>query len=168
MIQAIVYTSNTGNTAAYAELLGERTGVPVYPLSSARKKLSAGAQIIYMGWLMAGGVKGYKAAAKRYRVCAVCGVGMGGTGTQLDEVRKANGIPQSTALFTLQGGINLQKLHGVYRFMMNIACKAAGKGLSEKQERTPEEEDMLRMMQQNESRVSADNLAAVIAWYNER
>lgn len=39
---------------------------------------------------MAGGIKGYKKAAKKYKVCAVCGVGMGQTGTQLKEIREKN------------------------------------------------------------------------------
>lgn len=35
---AIVYTSNTGFTEQYARLLGEKTGLPVYPLSEAERK----------------------------------------------------------------------------------------------------------------------------------
>ena len=46
-----------------------------------------GSEIIYLGWIMAGGIKGYKESEKLYKVCAVCGVGMGQTGTQLKEVR---------------------------------------------------------------------------------
>ncbi len=37
--KAIVYTSNTGYTAAYAKLLGEKTGLLVYPLSEVVKSL---------------------------------------------------------------------------------------------------------------------------------
>lgn len=65
MVRAIIYTSNTGGTAAYAKLLGEQINLPVYPLSEARDRVSAGSEVVYMGWLMAGGIKGYKAAAKR-------------------------------------------------------------------------------------------------------
>lgn len=39
MINAIVYTSNTGYTAQYARLLGEKTGMPVYSLDEAEKCL---------------------------------------------------------------------------------------------------------------------------------
>ena len=91
--EAIVYTSNTGYTAEYARMLGESTGLPVYDLNAAAVQLKPGTEILYLGWLMAGAVKGYKAAAKRYRVCAVCGVCMGATGSQLEEVRKANALP---------------------------------------------------------------------------
>ena len=160
---SIVYTSNTGYTAEYARLLGEKTGLPVYSLAEAEQKLAAGNRVIYLGWLMAGKVQGYKKAAKRYKVQAVCGVGMGGTGSQLQEVRKANAIPEKTPLFTLQGGFDIQKLSGIYKLMMTIMVKTAGKGLAEKQDRTPDEDVMLEMLTQGGSRVSADNLAEVLA-----
>ena len=160
---SIVYTSKTGYTAEYARLLGEKTGLPVYSLAEAEQKLAAGNRVIYLGWLMAGKVQGYKKAAKRYKVQAVCGVGMGGTGSQLQEVRKANAIPEKTPLFTIQGGFDIQKLRGVYKLMMTIMVKTAGKGLAEKQDRTPDEDVMLEMLTQGGSRVSADNLAEVLA-----
>ena len=161
---SIVYTSNTGYTAEYARLLGEKTGLPVYSLDEAEQKLAAGNRVIYLGWLMAGKVQGYKKAAKRYKVQAVCGVGMGGNGSQLREVRKANAIPEKTPLFTLQGGFDINKLSGVYKLMMTIMVKTAGKGLAEKQDRTPDEDVMLEMLTRGGSRVSAENLAEVLAW----
>ena len=164
---SIVYTSNTGYTAEYARLLGERTGLPVYSLAEAEQKLAAGNRVIYLGWLMAGKVQGYKKAAKRYKVQAVCGVGMGGNGSQLQEVRKANAISEKTPLFTLQGGFDINKLSGVYKLMMTIMVKTAGKGLAEKQDRTPDEDVMLEMLTQGGSRVSADNLAEVLAWVEQ-
>ena len=164
---SIVYTSNTGYTAEYARLLGERTGLPVYSLAEAEQKLAAGNRVIYLGWLMAGKVQGYKKAAKRYKVQAVCGVGMGGNGSQLQEVRKANAISEKTPLFTLQGGFDIQKLSGVYKLMMTIMVKTAGKSLAEKQDRTPEEDVMLDMLTRGGSRVSAENLAEVLAWVDE-
>lgn len=48
--------------------------------------MPAGSEIIYLGWIMAGGIKGYKEAAKLYKVRAVCGIGMGQTCTP----RKSN------------------------------------------------------------------------------
>lgn len=87
-MNAIIYTTNTGSTEHYAKLLAQKTGLPVYSLAEAKKRVFAGAEVIYLGWIMAGSVKGYAEAAKRYRVRAVCAVGMGQTGTQTDSVRK--------------------------------------------------------------------------------
>ena len=114
---------------------------------------------------MAGSVKGYAEAAKRYRVRAVCGVGMGQTGTQTDSTRKKSAVPADIPLFTLQGNFDMKKLHGIYRPMMEIMVKTAGKGLAEKKGRTPEEDDMLDMMLHGGERVKAENLSAVLDWF---
>ena len=76
----IVYTSNTGHTARYAKLLSEKTALPALSLAEATEKLAKGTPILYLGWLFVGGIRGYKKAAKRYSVCAVCGVGLCDTG----------------------------------------------------------------------------------------
>ena len=165
-MKAIIYTSNTGSTAEYAQLLGNELNLPVHSLQQAKNKVPAGSEIIYLGWIMAGGIKGYKEAAKLYKVRAVCGIGMGQTGTQLKEVRDKNAIPQRIPLFTLQGNFDVKKLHGAYRFMMNIMVKTAGKGLANKTDHTPEEDDMLDMMINGGKRVSLQNLKAVTEWYN--
>ena len=164
-MKAIIYTSNTGSTAEYAQLLGKELNLPVHSLQQAKNKVLSGSEIIYLGWIMAGGIKGYKEAAKLYKVRAVCGVGMGQAGTQLKEVRDKNAIPQRIPLFTLQGNFDVKKLHGVYRFMMNVMVKIAGKGLANKIDRTPEEDDMLDMMVNGGKRVSLQNLNAVTEWY---
>ena len=75
-VEAIVYTSNTGSAAQYAERLAKETGLAAYSLDEARGKVPADSEVIYLGWVMASTVKGYAAAAKRYIVRAVCAVGM--------------------------------------------------------------------------------------------
>lgn len=167
-MKAIVYTSNTGSTAGYAGLLGKETGLPVFPLKRAKEKLPAGTEIIYLGWVMASGVKGYKEASKRFQVRAVCAVGMGKTGTQEDVVREKNAVPADTPLFTLQGNFDVGKLRGTYKMMMGIMVKTAGKALAEKDDRTPEEDDMLDMMLHGGVRVSRENLNAVLEWYGKQ
>ena len=164
-MKAIIYTSNIGSTAEYAQLLGKELNLPVHSLQKAKNKVPAGSEIIYLGRIMAGGIKGYKKAAKLYKVCVVCGVGMGQTGTQLKELRDKNTIPQRIPLFTLQGNFDVKKLRGTYRFMMNVMVKTAGKGLANKPDRTPEEDDMLDMMVNGGKRVSLQNLKAVTEWY---
>ncbi len=49
--------------------------------------------------------------------------------------------------------------------MMEIMVKTAGKGLVEKKDRTPEEDDMLDMILHGGERVKIDHLSAVLAWY---
>ena len=165
-MNAIIYTTNTGSTEHYARLLAQKTGLPVYSLAEAKKRVFAGAEVIYLGWIMAGSVKGYAEAAKRYQVRAVCGVGMGQTGTQTDSVRKKSAILTGVPLFTLQGNFDVKKLRGIYRPMMELMVKTAGKALAEKTDRTSEEDDMLDMMRCGGERVKAENLSAVLDWYS--
>ena len=165
-MKAIIYTSNTGSTARYAKMRANELNLPVYSAEDAKREVPAGAEIIYLGWIMAGGIKGYSQAAKRYRVCAVCGVGMGQSGTQIEEIRLKNKISNDIPAFTLQGNFDLKKLHGVYRFMMNIMVKTAGKALANKADRTPEEDDMLNMLAGDGNRVQIENLKPVIDWYH--
>lgn len=163
-MNAIVYTTNTGSTKRYAELLARETGLPAYSMAEAERSVPTGAEIIYLGWIMAGSVKGY-AAAKRWSVRAVCAVGMGRTGTQTDSVRKKSAIPASIPVFTLQGNFDVKKLRDVYRLMMELMVKTAGKSLAAKPDRTPEEDDMLDIMLHGGQRVGIENLRAVLDWY---
>ena len=162
-ISAIVYVSNTGFTAAYAEMLGKKTGLPVYSLEVAAKELPSGAPILYLGWLMASRIKDYPKAAKRYQIKAVCGVCLGTTGSQLDSVRSANRLPANLPLFTLQGGMDHDKLKGVYRSMIRTLIKV----LSLKKNPSADESAMLSLMIQGGNFVSEEHLTDVLAWYEQ-
>lgn len=162
-MDAIVYTSNTGSTRRYAGLLAEKTGLSVYSLEEAKKALPGESEILYLGWLMAGSVKGYTAAAKRFRVRAVIGVGMGAPGSQMEEVRKKNAVPEKTPVFILQGNFRLKELHGVYKMMMKVMLRA----FQNKQNRTPEENEMLRSLLSEEDKVSPEALKSVLDWYEK-
>ena len=162
---AIVYTSNTGFTAQYASLLGGETGLPVYSLEDALKSLPQSSPIVYLGWLTAGKVQGYDKAVTKFNLQALCAVGMAKCGSQMEDVRKSNNLPQGLPLFTLQGGFDLKKLRGVYKFMMLVMSKTVAKKLAAKPDRTPDEEDMLDLFQNGGNRVSLENLRPVLAWY---
>lgn len=162
----IVYTSNTGYTEKYAKLLGEQLELPAFSAEQA-DSLPEGTEVLYLGWLMAGVVKGYKKAAQRFSVAAVCGVGMGPTGSQDSDVRKNNAIPQEVPVFTLQGGFDRTKLHGIYRFMMGVMIKVMGSSLRKKENRTPEEDAMLEMVTNGGDFVDVRQLDGVIAWYRQ-
>ena len=161
---AIVYTSNTGFTAQYAAILAQKTGLPAFSLDVSNC-LSNGSSVIYLGWLAAGKVQGYDKAAKRFAIQALCAVGMAASGTQLEDVQKANAIPEGLPVFTLQGGFDLKRLRGVYKLMMTVMSKTVAKKLAQKTDRTAEEEDMLDLFRNGGNRVSEGNLAPVLAWY---
>lgn len=167
MINAIVYTSNTGHTKQYAALLGQEINVPIYELNSAKNQLPRNSEIIYLGWLMAGTVKGYKKAEKYFHICALCGVGMAANGSQLADIRKANKTPANLPVFSLQGGFEMKKLHGIYKIMMQTMSKTVGKNLTNKKERTAEEDEMLDLLLYGKNRVSKENLSEICSWYKD-
>lgn len=161
--EAILYTSNTGHTARYAKLLGQRTGLPVYALSDAAGKVERGAPVIYLGWLMASKIKGYGRAAKGYSILAACGVGLCETGALLDEVRRANAIPAELPLFTLQGGMDRAQLRGVNRILIALLTRilANRADLAEGQRR------MRDRLQSGGDFVREENLESLLRWIEE-
>ena len=163
-MKVIVYTSNTGHTAEYSKMLGAKIGLPVYSLHEETKKLQKGTEIIYLGWLFANNIKGYKKATKKYKISAICAVGLCDTGTAVAEVRKANSISEETPLFTMQGGMDKTKLRGINKFMINMLTK----GLSSKKERTENDERMLELLTHDKNYVSEENITAFMKWFNEQ
>ena len=131
-MHAIVYTSENGHTAEYAEILGRQTGLPVYSLKDAEKQIENGTPIIYLGWLMASRVRGLNKAKKKFKVSAVCAVGLCDTGSLLTEVRKVNTLPEDFPLFTMQGGMDKDKLKGFDKLLINMLTK----GLASQKERS--------------------------------
>ena len=158
---AIVYTSQAGHTRQYALLLGERLGLSVYSLDEACARLPDSSPVLYLGWLHASHVKGYRAAARRFAVCAVCGVGLCDTGTLVSEVRKATAIAEDIPLFTLQGGIDRTGLKGIDKLMIAMLARA----LAAQKQRTAQDERMLELLSRDASYVCPENLAAVSQWY---
>ena len=135
----IVYKSNTGYTEQYAKLLSEQLGLPCYKLGSV-PECHKGREVIFLGWLFAGNIVGYKAAAKM-------------------------GVPASVPVFYLQGGFDINKLKGPMKLIMKVKCKEIASRLNVRAELSPEEEATLRMTQSGASCVSKENLAEVVAWY---
>ena len=159
---AIVYTSKSGFTRQYAQILGKELRLPVYSLEDAIYGLRKFSPILYLGWIHASNIQGFRKAAKRFVICAVCGVGLCDTGTLLNEVRKATSIAEELPLFTLQGGFDRSKLKGMDKMLISMLTK----GLSSKQQRTEREDRMLQLLQTDGCYVSKENLRAVLDWYH--
>lgn len=160
-LDAIVFTSQTGFTRQYAGMLGQALSLPVYALEEAASQLPGGSRILYLGWVHASHVKGYRQAAKRFSVCAVCGVGLCDTGTLTAEVRQATAVPEEIPVFTLQGGIERKKLKGIDKLMISMLAK----GLASQKQRSPRDERMLELLSRDGCYVSRENLTEILDWY---
>lgn len=113
MVSAIVYSSSTGFTRRYAQLLAERTGLLAYDLGG-NSLPPKGSEVFCLGWLRAGSVVGLRKASGRYRVRGVGVVGMSLTpnGKTMEDA----GLPA----FYLPGGYCPGKLKGVNKVMMGM------------------------------------------------
>ena len=160
-MKAVVYISAAGHTEEYARILGQKTGLPVYSLKEATKKLEKNAPIVYLGWLFANSIKGYQKAAGQFHISAICAVGLCDTGTAIDQVRQVNSLADSIPLFTMQGGMDKTKLHGIHKLMIGMLIK----GLSSQKERSEQDEHMLALLTHDKSYVSEENTDAFMEWY---
>ena len=165
MITAILYASNTGYTKQYAEMLAKATGLPAYNIDNSIPPATRGQDVIFMSWLMAGGVQGYKKICKRYNIKALCAVGMApAKQDQTADIRKKYALAD-LPVFYMQGGFDMKKLTGIYKIMMKVMCKKILGDLAKVEERTPEQEALYKMATEGMSCVSEKNLQPVLDWY---
>ena len=156
---AIVYASATGFTRRYADLLSERTGLPCFALGAVPGP-DRGAAVLYLGWLCAGGIKGLRKARARYKVQAVCAVGMSPAGTAYtDQVRAQNHL-ENLPFFYLRGGYAPEKLTGFYRAMMAPMARLVSRAPAE----TEADRAMRDAFRDGGDWVSPERLAPVLAW----
>ena len=167
-MKAIVYTSATGFTENYARLLSEKTGLPAYELAQARSRLASDDEVLYMGWLFAGGVKGLKKAQKLCTVKGVCAVGMTPPNEQNMEQLKKRAGWSGDGFFVLQGGYAPEKLHGLNKILLNKVTGSMIKKLEAKTDRSSEEEEMLEGLKNGFDGVSAEAVEPVAAWLQKQ
>lgn len=168
MISAIVYASNSGFTAQYAKMLGEATGLPVNDISQMRNPQPE-QQVIYLGWVMADQCVGARKAMKFFDVRAMVRVGMAPATEELaqllhDQMLKRFG--KEVDCFALQGGFDMKKLHGPFKWIMTVKCKEILKSLEEKQPLNEVQQKMYNMAKNGGSAVSDEALRPVIDWYS--
>jgi len=163
----IVYTSNTGFTKAYAEMLGKAEKMKVYELDSLPADKEQ--EVFYMGPLMNGKIQGTDQALKRFTVKAVCGVGMSPAGPQiLSTLSKVNYVPNAP-MFYLQGGWAPDKVGWLKRRMVNAAAKSQREALLAKaNRRTRQEQAQLEFLIKGGNCVSYKNLDTIRNWLKEQ
>lgn len=163
-IEAIVYSSMTGFTAQYAQMLAGKASLPVYTLQEAEAKLEAKTKVLYMSWLMAGTLVDYKKVAEKFDVVAACSVGLNATSEQAAATKKSTKIPENVAFFALQGGYSPDKLKGVYKFMMKLVTKVLIKKISSIEHKSKNEEKLIEVLKNGGSFVKEENLDKVLQY----
>lgn len=159
---AIVYVSNAGSSRQYAEMLSEKTGFPVYSFKES-DKVPEDAEVIFIGWIMAGTVQGLKEASEKFTLRAVCPVGMM-KGEKQDAELKAKNVIE-VPMFTLQGNFHIENLSGMYKMMMNMMLKMMKSKI--KQEDIPDGQKALEALEKGVDMVSEENLNDILSWLEE-
>ena len=162
----VVYTSKTGFTERYAKMFANLTELPIYTYKEAKKKLAPDTKVIFFGWIMMGGIKDYKTARTKFDICAMCGVGMGETGDQIELIRDANMLAADFPVFTMQGGLQPGRIHGIYRKILKMVRKQVLKTIpGDPMYRTAQQQKVVDMFRCGGDYVHPDNLADVLKWY---
>ena len=133
----ILYGSQYGTTKRYADELSRLTGLPALSYEKA-VDLAGCEQIVYLGGLYAGGVKGLKQAVKKFpagvRLILVT-VGLADVQDEqnIENIRRSvrRQLPaevlQNAALFHLRGGIDYSRLNLTHKTMMTLLYNHARK-----------------------------------------
>ena len=117
----IVYASNTGSAKTYAQMLSEKTGFDAYDISSCGS-VPEGAEVIFIGWVMAGAIQGLSQAREAFgSLKAVIAVGMMKGEKQEADLKEKNAITEP--FFLLPGAFDMKKLSGMYKMMMGMMVK---------------------------------------------
>ena len=171
-MKAIIYTSNTGFTRKYAQMLSDALSLPAYNagLGEDKKSLSKGDDVIYMGWISANRIEGLKKAARRYNIRAVCPCGISETADSIiKDLRARNSIADNIPVFYLRGGMDFSKLTGVQKKMLmmfgSVLRKTAETGTDEAERKKAKE--LIKILDKGADFTDRMKLKPVIEWYGE-
>ena len=161
--EAIVYRSSTGFTRQYAQMLSQATGLPACPPDGPDAP-PRDTPVLFLGWLRAGTVQGLKGALGRWRVAAVCAVGMASP-AEADVSRLARSSHLGDRpLFYLRGGYAPDRVKGLSKVMMTpillSAKHAAAKG-------DPKAQALMEVLVHGGNWVSREQLQPVLDWLEQ-
>lgn len=156
-MEAVVYESNTGFTKRYAEILAEKFNIPAYSLKDALRNLTKGAEVVFLGWVYANEIVGFRKASKRFVVKAVCPVGVFPKNAEVIELIKEKNKP-ACPLFYLRGGLDRTKLKGLRKKLIDVICNELSR------ENKPEDAKMIDLLKNGGDFVSEENLTDIIAF----
>ncbi len=110
----IVYSSKSGSSKQYAEILSEHTGIPAFAVGSEPK----GESVVFFGWLRKDTVIGLN-HVERSDLRAVCVVGLDDERRfSKDAIRKRNAV--NVPVYYLRGWIDRSKLNIIDKTVLNV------------------------------------------------
>ncbi len=165
-MKAIVYTTRGGSTKRYAEMLGNKFGVPVFSLKEALKTFEKNSEIVYLGWVLAGNVKGLAKASEKFKILAIGAVGLDVENElKLNELKIKN--KAGDEFFMLKGAFNRESLKGIYRVMINVMLNQMMKP-NNLAKLSKEEQESLKAFEANADYVKKDQLDKMLNYLKNR
>lgn len=150
----IVYESNSGHTEKYANMLAQKLNLTSIPL----KKYKIDSEpIIFLGWLFANNIQGYKKVKDKTNIKCTIAVGMTPTAKQNNsEIIKINNVNEK--FFYLQGGVDYTKLKGIKKFMLKMVAESVIK------ENKPEDKELIDIFLNGGNCVKEENLSEILEY----
>ena len=159
MIKVIVYQSKTGHTKEYAESLSKELKIPCYSVQDAKEKINKKDEIIYLSWIRATTIIGYKKINKKYKIVTIGAVGAYPKSNEYTkQLKEYNHITQE--LFYLRGGINYEKLNKFYQKLL----KLVGKSIVLE---NPRDKEMSRLFEKGGNFVNSKQLKPLVEYIKE-
>lgn len=166
----ILYGSEYGATRRYAEQLARLTGLSAVDYTAVGD-LHGYAQVVYLGGLYAGGVKGLKRTVKRLPagvrlILATVGLAAVTDPGNIRNIQNAvrRQLPPAlfanTALFHLRGGIDYSRLNPLHKTMMTLLYNKARRLPEEK--KTAETRAMVETFNRKVDFVDFDSLRPIV------
>lgn len=151
----IVYESNTGHTENYANMLAEKLNLECIPLK--QYKIDS-EPIIFLGWIFANNIQGYKKVSDKTNIKCTIAVGMTQADRQnISEIVKINNV--SEKFFYLQGGLDYTRLKGIKKIMLKMVTKSVIK------ENRPEDKKLIDIFINGGNFVREENLSEIVEFY---
>ena len=151
MKTVVIYNSQTGFTKRYAEWIAEESSADCFELKEAKKKnLDEYDAIVYGGWACAGSISKigwFKGNINKWadkKLIVFCVGGSPEDNPDIDVFLK-NAFKDSEKkvdVFYCQGGFNYEKMSASSKVMMKMFTNM----LKSKKDKTPEEENMIKMI----------------------
>ena len=150
----IIYESNAGHTEKYANMLAEKLNLESIPLK--QYKIDS-EPIIFLGWIFANNIQGYKKVREKAKIKCTIAVGMTPTAKHNNnEIIKINNINEK--FFYLQGGVDYTKLKGIKKFMLKMVVESVIK------ENKPEDKELIDIFLNGGNCVKEENLSEIVEY----
>lgn len=159
-MKAIVYESNAGHTKEYARMLSEKLNIPYFTRKEATKQLKKSSEIIYLGWVCATKVQGFKKVISKYQVKCIIAVGIYPNSNEyIESLKNSNNIEGH--FFYLQGGLDCKKLKGMKKKIIQMIGNVMEK------ENKEENQEMIKIFKNGANFVSEKNLDQVLEFLSK-